>query len=230
MSAPVLELRGVSKSYTGGVKALDSVDLELGEGEMLGIVGPSGSGKSTLLNVMGTLDRASEGEVLVGGMDVSTFSDRLLSTVRAQAIGFVFQQFHLNDTYNALQNVAVGLQYAKVPRRDRQAIATAALETVRMGHRLDHQPHQLSGGEKQRVAIARALVNKPKYLLADEPTGALDSENGAAVMELFGELNQQGMTVVIITHDLEIADSLPRRVEIRDGVLRAGATRKASAR
>lgn len=220
MSTTVLELDSVSKKYDGGVTALDKVSLKLAQGQMLGIVGPSGSGKSTLLNLMGTLDKPSSGRMMIDGQDVSTLSDRSLSALRAQSIGFVFQQFHLDETYSAVRNVMTGLQYAGTPRHERLALATEALAKVRLSHRLHHSPNQLSGGEKQRVAIARALVNSPKYLLADEPTGALDTANGDAVMELLHDLNSDGMTIVIITHDLEIADSLPDRIEIRDGKMR----------
>ena len=206
------------------VRALSDVTLTVEPGEMLGIVGASGSGKSTMLNIVGTLDRPTTGRVEIDGVDVSGLSDRALSALRSTTIGFVFQQFHLATGVSAIDNVADGLLYAGVPRAERRARAATALEEVGLGRRIHHRPHELSGGERQRVAIARAIVGGPKLILADEPTGNLDSKSGAAVMAILRELNRAGTTVLVITHDPQIAASLPRQVAMRDGRIVAGAS------
>lgn len=221
-AAQIVVLDDVTKVYPGGVHALAGVSLTVNRGELVAIVGPSGSGKSSMLNLIGTLDRPTTGRVAVDGYGVEDLDDRQLSALRGTRIGFVFQHFHLAAGVSALDNVADGLLYrgsgrhgfARGRRRERAALA---LESVGLGHRMGHRPHEMSGGEKQRVAIARAVVGDPPLLLADEPTGALDTASGAGVVSVLRELNAAGTTVVVITHDRDLAASLPRQVAMRDG-------------
>ena len=223
----LLELRKVNKSYDNegfSVPVLFDIDLEVEEGEYLVIMGPSGSGKSTLMNIIGCLDVPSSGEYYLDGEDVSGKNDNQLADLRNRTIGFVFQTFQLLPKETALTNVALPLLYAGVPKEERMARAKEALEKMGMGDRLDFYPNQLSGGQKQRVAIARAIVNHPKILLADEPTGALDTTSGFQIMELFTQLNQEGITIIMITHEPEIADFGKRKILIRDGRITEGAT------
>nr|MDT0660001.1 ABC transporter ATP-binding protein [Micromonospora sp. DSM 115978] len=216
----MVELTEVTKVYGGGVvTALGGVSLRIARGELVAIVGPSGSGKSTMLNVIGTLDRPTSGRVVIDGHNVAALSDRELSALRASRIGFVFQQFHLAPGVPVIDNVADGLLYSGVPRSERRRRAEVALRRVGLAHRLDHRPHELSGGERQRVAIARAVSGEPPVLLADEPTGNLDSASGVGVMSLLRDLHAAGTTVIVITHDLQIADELPRQVRMRDGLV-----------
>ena len=217
-----VRLEGAYRRYEMGeevVRALDGVSFSIGKGERVAIMGPSGSGKSTCLNLIGCLDRPSEGRVLVGGVDTAGLADRDLAALRNRSIGFVFQQFHLLPRLDIAKNVEVPLLYAGIPRRERRERAMEALEKVGLADRARHRPSELSGGQRQRAAIARALVNEPSILLADEPTGALDSATGRAVLGLFDDINRLGTTVIIVTHDPGIGAAYPRVIRLRDGRL-----------
>lgn len=219
----ILELKDICKDYMQGkmvVPVLKDVCFEMEEGEYVAIMGPSGSGKTTLMNIVGCLDQATSGTYILDGEDIGKCSDNHMSDIRLQKIGFVFQSFQLLPRQSALENVALSLTYAGIPKKERKEKAFEALERVGLADRVDFKPTQLSGGQKQRVAIARAMVNHPKILLADEPTGALDSGSGKQVMELFQSLNDEGVSVLMITHDAGIASYAGRKVEIKDGILR----------
>jgi putative ABC transport system ATP-binding protein len=220
MNPPVVELRGAAKTYPGPpeITVLHPTTLTIREAEQVAVVGPSGSGKSTLLAILGTLDAPTEGSILVDGEDLGRMRERDLSALRAERIGFVFQQFHLLSTLDATENVATGLLYSGVRHGERRRRATEALAAVGLAHRLDHRPGQLSGGEQQRVAIARALVREPGILFADEPTGALDSATGDDVADLLAGIAERGTAVVTVTHDEQVAARFARRIRLRDGV------------
>lgn len=221
----ILELKNIYKNYEQGkmdVPVLKDVSLEVQEGEYVAIMGPSGSGKSTLMNIIGCLDKPTSGEYRLADEDILSYKDKELSGVRLKSIGFVFQSFNLLPRQSALDNVALPLLYAGVSKKEQHRLATEALERVGLGDRINFKPTQLSGGQNQRVAIARAMVNSPKLLLADEPTGALDSQSGIQIMELFRQLNEEGVTIVMITHEREIAEQAKRIMFIRDGELSDG--------
>ncbi len=235
-SVPLLSASGVSKIYHMGdqtLRALDNVSLEIGDGEFVAIMGPSGSGKSTMMNLIGALDVPTSGALAIDGRDISTMSSDELAILRNRTIGFVFQQFNLLPRTPAQRQVMLPLLYTSPKPDDAEEMAQRRLEQVGLGNRLDHHPRQLSGGQQQRVAIARALVNNPKILLADEPTGALDSRTSTEIMQLFCELNEQGITVVIVTHESEVAEFARRKITFRDGHIvedaqQAGFTRRAA--
>jgi len=216
-SGIALRCRDVVKEHPGGVRALRGVTIDIELGEQVAVVGPSGSGKTTMLTILGTLERPTSGSVMVAGCDAVVATDRELAGLRAHEIGFIFQEFHLQDTMSALDNVATGMLYTGAGIKERRAAAREALERVGLGHRLTHRPGQLSGGECQRVAIARALAKQPKIVLADEPTGNLDSRSGRGVLDLLHGLVDSGATLGLITHDPKVAETFPRQVTMRDG-------------
>ncbi len=221
----ILDLQHIYKDYQQDklvVPVLKDICLQVKEGEYVAIMGPSGSGKTTLMNIIGCLDRPTSGTYELAGEDISKYKDKDMSNVRLRSIGFVFQSFHLLPRQSALENVALPLSYAGVKKKERKELATRALERVGLGDRLNFKPTQLSGGQKQRVAIARAMVNNPRILLADEPTGALDSKSGKQIMELFETLHEEGVTIVMITHDKAIASNAKRVVHIIDGEITQG--------
>ena len=225
----LIDLRNINKTYRNGdqeLKVLKNINLTVEEGEFVAIMGPSGSGKSTLMNIIGMLDRPSTGEYFLGNEDVANLGDKKLAKVRNNQIGFVFQQFFLLSKLNALQNVELPLIYAGVPQGSRKNLAKQYLEKVDLGTRMTHLPSELSGGQKQRVAIARALVNNPSIILAEEPTGALDTKTGEQIMELLTELNAEGKTIIMVTHEPEIAAYAKRQIVIRDGVISSDSAEK----
>jgi putative ABC transport system ATP-binding protein len=216
----MIKLEQATRIYRLGderIQALDNVDITIDDGDFVAVMGPSGSGKTTMANVIGGLDRLNSGRVVVDGRDLAHYSDSEMSRYRNQHVGFVFQNFNLHAARSALSNVTLPLIFAKAGRRERARRAAATLERLGIGDRLNHRPHQLSGGQRQRVAIARAIVNNPSVLIADEPTGNLDSKRGAEIMELFTELNREGMTLLVITHDAQVAERARRIVHIQDG-------------
>ncbi|HEM3695863.1 TPA: ABC transporter ATP-binding protein [Streptococcus suis] len=222
MKNQLIRLTNINKSYKNGdqeLRVLKDIDLEVEEGEFLAIMGPSGSGKSTLMNIIGLLDRSTTGNYWLEGEEVSQLSEKKLASVRNDQIGFVFQQFFLLSKLNALQNVELPLIYAGVPANQRKKLAKRYLEKVELAERMTHLPSELSGGQKQRVAIARALVNTPAIILADEPTGALDTKTGDQIMELLTELNNEGKTIIMVTHEPEIAAYAKRKIVLRDGII-----------
>lgn len=222
MKKHVIELIDVCKRYTMGdnvVQALDHVSLSIEEGDFVAILGPSGSGKSTLMNIIGCIDVVDEGQYILDGSDINVRDEDELSDVRNQKVGFVFQRFNLLSKYTAIHNVAFPLLLRGVDRKEAYEEATKLLERVGLGERMHHKPHELSGGQQQRVSIARAMVGKPNILLADEPTGALDTHSGEEILKLFKEFNEDGITIIVITHDQEVADVASRVVTIRDGKL-----------
>jgi len=222
MSQAVLEIKGIGKTYVIGdvvVEALRSVDLQIKKGEYVALMGPSGSGKSTLMNILGCLDTPSRGKYLLNGTDVSHMSDNELAQIRNKEIGFIFQTFNLLARNTSLENVALPLVYAGIGKKERLAIARDSLKSVGLADRVDHKPNELSGGQRQRVAIARALVNKPAIILADEPTGNLDTKTSHEIMDLLEEIHQQGNTVIIVTHEEDIAKRAKRIVRLRDGLI-----------
>jgi putative ABC transport system ATP-binding protein len=224
MAGTIIALEDVSRTYTSGrlsVPALVSVDLQIARGEYVAIIGPSGSGKSTMMNILGCLDRPTAGRYILDGTPVDTLDDDGLARLRSRSIGFVFQSYNLLPRTSALENVAAPLMYQGVPRRERHARAQAVLELLGLGDRLDHEPTELSGGQQQRVGIARALVTEPAILLADEPTGNLDSHSGAEVIALFRDLHASGRTIILITHDADVAAVADRQVHLRDGQVAA---------
>ena len=228
-STPIIRMDNVRREYTMGdslVVALDGVSFDVHQGEFLSIMGPSGSGKSTCMNMIGCLDRATSGDVIINGQKTKEMTEKELAQLRNQTVGFVFQQYHLLSTMSVLENVMLPLRYKGLPIDERKVLAEEALCAVGLEDRLKHRPHELSGGQKQRVAIARAMVTKPHIILADEPTGALDSKTGQQVLDLFWDINRGGTTIIIVTHDFTIGQSLPRTIQLLDGRITNDTTNK----